>query len=517
MTNNQKNWDIVSRVAGRHSLLRSIRGWRKHLSVRANALTFLTAGALCTSPAVSAESSGATNSQESALMRFATQDYLFGTWGGLRTNLSAHGVDFEFFYIGSGPMNLDGGIERDAIYQGGMLFDMTLDSKKLVGYEGGTFNVSSIWLHGQKPFSDRFVGDLNKVNLVDYKNTFRLWELWYEQKFLNDRVSLKFGQMSIDRDFILPEYYNGLSSINFLNQTFFYPTMAFNVWDQPFFPVGNHALASTPYGAPGVRLRVDPCQRAYIQFGAYDGNPDFSDTGAEVKLSSKEGALLYGEVTLRTGSTNAAAANDKSTLPPGNLKFGGYYHTDDFYDMYQATFNAFDTIAAGSGLPKLSRGLAKTHDGNYGLYFLADQVLWRENSPAEDPAGQGLVGFFRVAGAPKDRNLAQFGIDGGLVYKGLIPSRDWDTLGLAASYMEISDDLHRAQRDINRTLTGLGAPSAFRKLADYETVIEASYKAQMTAWWTLQPSVQRVFHPGGRVVADIPDAWVFIIQTTLRF
>ena len=216
--------------------------------------------------------------EKSALLRFAEQDYLFGTWGGLRTDLSKRGVDFEFFYVGSGPMNLDGGLERGAAYQGGLLMALTLDSQKLVGYEGGTFNVSSIWLNGEKPFSDRYVGDLNKVNLVDFKNSFRLWELWYEQKFFDNKVSLKLGQMSIDRDFILPEYYNGLANINFVNQTFFYPTMAFNVYDQPFFPIGHHALASTPYGVPGVRLRVDPCEHGYFQVGAYDGNPDFSDS-----------------------------------------------------------------------------------------------------------------------------------------------------------------------------------------------------------------------------------------------
>ena len=108
-------------------------------------------------------------------------------------------------------------------------------------------------------------------------------------------------------------------------------------------------------------------------------------------------------------------------------------------------------------------------------------------------------------------------MDGGLVYKGLIPHRDWDTLALAGSYMEISDDVTRAQRDINAILAGAGAPPAFTKLADYEGVIELSYKAQMTAWWTIQPSVQRVFHPGGRVLANIPDAWAVIVQTTLRF
>jgi len=450
--------------------------------------------------------------EKSALLKFAEQDYLLGTWGGLRSTLSSNGVDFEFFYVGSGPMNLSGGLERGAIYQGGLLMDMTLDSQKLLGYEGGTFNVSSIWLNGQKPFSDRFVGDLNKVNLVDFPNSFRLWELWYEQKFLDNKVSIKFGQMSIDRDFIVPEYYNGLASINFINQTFFYPTMAFNVYDQPFFPVGHHALASTPYGAPGVRLRVDPCERAYVQVGAYDGNPDFSDSGTRVKLSGDEGALIYGEVTLKINQTKEAKG------PPGNLKLGGYYHTDDFYDMYQGTFNAFDNFLAASHvpLPPLSRGLAKTHSGNYGIYFLDDQMLWSEND-TNDIANQGLVGFFRVATAPKDRNLAQFGIDGGLVYKGLIPTRDWDTLGIAGSYLEISDDLRRAQRDINNQLSSFGVPAPFRHRADYEAVFELSYKAQMTAWWTLEPSLQRVFHPGGRVQGNIPDSWVFILQTTLRF
>jgi porin len=441
--------------------------------------------------------------EKSALLRFAEQDYLLGDWGGLRTDLSKRGVDFEFFYVGSYAMNLNGGLQRGNAYQGGLLMAMTLDSEKLVGYHGGTFNVSSIWLNGEKPFSDRYVGDLNKVNLVDFKNSFRLWELWYEQKFLEDKVSLKFGQMSIDRDFILPEYYNGLASINFVNQTFFYPTMAFNVYDQPFFPVGKHALASTPYGTPGVRLRIDPCPQGYFQVGAYDGNPDFSDHGTRVSLRSDEGALIYGEIGLKINQTKEAQG------PPGNLKLGAYYHTDEFYDMYEGTFNAFDNFVGTS----ISPGLARTRDGNYGVYFLADQVLWREIG-REDPAIQGLVGFFRVATAPKDRNLAQFGIDGGLLYRGLIPSRDWDTFGIAGSYMEISDDLNRAQRDINNALAPF---TPFPKRADYEAVIEASYKAQLTAWWTLQPSVQHVIHPGGRVLADIPDAWVFILQTTLRF
>jgi len=283
-------------------------------------------------------------------------------------------------------------------------------------------------------------------------------ELWYEQKFFDGKVSFKAGQLAIDRDFIVPEYYNSIVGVTLINQTFFYPTMAFNVWDQPFFPVGHHGLASTPYGAPGARLRVDPVPYAYLQVGAYDGNPDTSSSGTRINLNSHEGALLYGEVGLKLNQAKDAQG------PPGNLKFGAYYHTDEFFDIYQGYWVAVDNYLASIGQPGLGVFTsARTRNGNYGVYFLADQTLWREKGK-DDQAQQGLVGFFRVAGAPSDRNLAQLGIDGGLVYKGLIPGRDWDTLALAGSYLEISDDLHRAQKDINSILVSLGAPLLSRTL-----------------------------------------------------
>src|SRR5580765_5798091 len=115
-----------------------------------------------------AAASDTTEAPKSSLVQFFEQDYLLGDWGGLRTDLHNHGVDFEFFYAGSLPSNVGGGIERDTIYQGALLMTLDLHSEKLAGYEGGQFHAGSLWLHGQKPFSDRFIGDLNKVNLVDY-------------------------------------------------------------------------------------------------------------------------------------------------------------------------------------------------------------------------------------------------------------------------------------------------------------------------------------------------------------
>ena len=340
----------------------------------------------------------------------------------------------------------------------------------------------------------------------------RLWELYYQQSFFDGKLTLKAGQLDIGSDFIVPEYYNSMAGLTFLNQTFFFPTMAFNVWDQPFFPVGNHGLASTPYGAPGALARYELCSSAYLQAGVYDGNPDRSESGTRIHLDSQEGALAYFE----TGYRHNSGKGD--TGLPGNLKLGGWYHTDSFFDTYQGTFAAFDNAAiAAGGQPLGIFSNPSEHGGNYGAYFLADHYLWREPVDEKAPL-QGLIGFFRAAVAPKDRNIAQLGLDGGLVYRGLIPTRDWDALGVAFSYLQISDDLRNAQDDLRSTLNsispGLGGIVPH---ADYEAVLELTYRWQVAAWWAINTGVQRVWHPGGGLSASIPDAWVLNLQTTFRF
>ena len=174
-----------------------------------------------------------------------------------------------------------------------------------------------------------------------------------------------------------------------------------------------------------------------------------------------------------------------------------YYHTSEFTDVYDGVLQSAGVLRASA-----------RHEGNYGAYLLAEQQLYLRNGKA-DPAQRGLTGFFRLLGAPADRNLTQLEVDGGLVYRGLVPGRDWDTLALAASYPEFSQDIRRAQKTLNSLAPGIVTP------VDYEGVIELSYKVQATAWWTIQTSVQHVFHPSGS--SAIPGATVLILQTTLRF
>lgn len=426
--------------------------------------------------------------EESALMKILTRDYMLGDWWGKRTELAEKGIDFEFFYIASNPHVIQGGIKPGTAYHGGLAMMVDFDTEKLVGLHGGNLHAASALIHGRQ-FSPRHIGDFNKVSLIDFQNTFRLWELWYEQRFLKDKVSLKFGQLAVDKDFLVPTV-----SRVFQNQTFFFPTLAFNVFDIPApFPQLQHSLASSPFGAPGVRLRVDPTERFYVQVGAYDGNPDMGYTGTRVNLNDNEGALFYFETGFKLNQ------REQDTGLPGNYKIGGFLHTDEFADNYETLGGFFG----------LSHGNAPLHSETFGAYLLAEQTLFREVG-REDPAQQGMSAFFRLAGAPSDRNLTEFEIDGGLVYKGLFPSRDWDSIGIAASYLQMSKELRRAQRDANTIV-----PGAFPTLVDYEAVIEATYKAQITPWFTIQPSIEWALNPGG--TRGNRDAVAFVLQSTFRF
>ncbi len=424
--------------------------------------------------------------------KWATQDYMLGDWDGNRTWLSQKkGIDFEFDYFSSIPTNLSGGIRTGSAYEGGFLATVDIDFGKLVDFSGGHFHVGSLLVHGD-PFSANYVGDVNRVDMLDLTHSLRLWDLWYEQKLWQDRISIKFGLLGIDQDFLVPELYNNLTSINFINQTFFYPTMAFNVFDRPFLPNNRQGLASIPFTSPGIRLRIDPTPRFYAQAGVYGGDPDQSYHGTAFDLSNQNSALSYFELGWRPNM----APGDKGL--PGSYKMGAYLQTGNFSDN--------DSLAGMFGLPVNGQ----VYQNNYGLYALAEQTLYRPIGP-DDPAQKGLVGFVRGGYAPPDRNLYEWGADAGLVYRGLIPGRDYDTCGIAASYLGVSSEFQDIQRNINTTY-----PNTF-PVGDYEGVVEADYKIQMTAWMTIQTSVQEVFHPGAQLAVRTPDATILIVQTGLRF
>lgn len=443
------------------------------------------------------------------------QDYLTGDWGGARTKLADQGVTFGATYIGETMGNVSGGVDQTAVYAGRLQLDMTLDFEKLAGLKGSSFYVSAYEIHGQD-LSAGSIRNLMTVSNIEAYDTFRLFDLWYQQELFDGKVSLRFGQLAADDEFFISDY----SSV-FINGTFGWPAlMGANL------PSGGPGY---PLATPAVRLAVKPTDALTLQAALFDGdagdspgadNPQKRNSSG-TRVDFNQGALAIFEAAYKI--------NQEKGLP-GSYKLGtfvNFFHTSDV-----STDDTGNSLADPA-----TSGQAKQHANNWGVYFIADQMIWGEpgtnhrevdsevrsaaNSPktTECCFQQGLGAFWRIGGMPEDRNTISFYTDGGLSYTGLIPGRDSDIFALGVAYAQISEDLRNLDRETNN-FNGTNAP-----VRDYEIAFEATYQIVLAPWWTVQPDVQYIIHPGGHTAdptdpngtAAIKDAVVLGLRTSVTF
>ena len=114
---------------------------------------------------------------------------------------------------------------------------------------------------------------------------------------------------------------------------------------------------------------------------------------------------------------------------------------------------------------------------------------------------EGLTVFTRIGYSQEDRSFVALGIDSGITVTGLIPGRPQDVVGLGVITARISRDFARSQPD--------------RALWGHETVVELTYKIALAPWWSLQPDVQYIVHPGGSTAT--PNAVVVGLRLDLLF
>ena len=137
-------------------------------------------------------------------------------------------------------------------------------------------------------------------------------------------------------------------------------------------------------------------------------------------------------------------------------------------------------------------------------------MIYRERGGHGTSGRQGLTPFGAFLFAPDDEiNTFPFFMNLGLVYKGLIPTRDQDYAGFALVYGKFSNKLDQG-------ISGSQVPGTMNnpmRPQEYEAVLEWMYKIQITPFLNIQPDVQYVINPGGR--GDIKDALVLGFQLGL--
>ena len=381
---------------------------------------------------------------------------LTGDWGGARSGLEDKGIQLGGDEILETLGNVNSGMRRGAVVEGRLEVFANVDMAKALGMPGLIFHANAYQIHGQG-LTSHDLGNLITVSNIEAPPATKLFDLWLQQSLFDDTVSLRIGQIAADDEFFVSQY-----ATLFVSSTFGWPAiLGVNL------PDGGPAYS---VARPGVRARIALSPDLNLQAALFSGDRRIDPTGFDFEMNGDVFAI--GELAYTT----------RLFRLPATVKLGGWIHSGSFADQ------RFDTTHLSLADPA-SNGIAAQHRGDYGGYAILDQLLWRTDGASDT----GLAGFVRVGGNPADRDLIQFHIDGGLTYAAPF-GRSNDTVGIGLSYEQVSG----AQRDLTADygrFNGLALPSP-----DFESVLEASYQAQVASWWIVQPDVQWIIHPGGRVL-----------------
>ncbi|HTR16455.1 MAG TPA: carbohydrate porin [Acetobacteraceae bacterium] len=405
---------------------------------------------------------------------------LLGDMGGLRPALDQYGISLSIQEISEVFGNVTGGTNRAAEYDGLTTLALALDTEKAFGWQGGTFNVSALQIHGRN-LSDEVLDSIQTASGIEADRATRLWELWYQQAFLDGQADVKIGQQSLDQEFMISQ-----NAALFANTMMGWPTIP---------SVDMYAGGpGYPLSSLGVRLRARPTDALTILAGVFDDNPT---GGSFANATQLRGAAQSGTAfNLDTGALwiaelqyaiNQPVANAPANAPPpsglpGTYKIGVWFDTGSFPDQRYDDNGLSLANPASDGQPLMRR-----HD--FSLYGVADQMVWRP-----DPQSPQSVNVFaRVMGAPPDRNLVNFALNAGVTLKAPLPGRDNDTFGIGYGLASVSSRASGLDRDI---AFYSGSPYPIR---GSESFIEVTYQAQLAPWWQVQPDFQYVFTPSGGI------------------
>lgn len=418
---------------------------------------------------------------------------LLGDPGGVRGRLEARGITLSLSETGEVLGNPTGGRRRTVVYAGLTRLGLQIDTEKAFGLPGGTFKATGLQIHGRGLSLNGLGGNLHTVSNLEASNRGTLLgELWYEQAVLDGKLTVRAGQLLADQEFLTSQY-AGL----FINATFGWPTYTANT-----LPGGGPAY---PFGALGVRVRAQPAEGWTVLAGAFNGDPSGPER-ADGRPGNPSGtAFRLGDGVFAIAEVQyAPAGGDEATGLPGTYKLGGWYHSGRFDDPRRGANGRLLSDPLGDGR-------AVTRRGNWSVYAVADQLVWREAGTKD----QGVGVFARVMGGPGDRNLLDFYADAGVTYKGLVPGRVDDTLGVAVAVARFSDAAAKADGDA----VFAGSPRPVRR---GETVLELTYQASIAPWWQVQPVAQYIFRPSGEADPRRPgrrlrDALVLGVRANVTF
>jgi carbohydrate-selective porin OprB len=327
--------------------------------------------------------------------------HLLGDWGGVRSDLFERGVRFDFQYISDNLANIEGDRNDRFVSWDRVRGTVDIDFGTLTGLSGCYFHATALWQNGGN--LGTYLGLLTSPSGMSSARTFRLDSWWLEKRWLDERLTMRLGQFA-GQDFYGVQH----DAASFI-----------------FEPMG-YALGNLftdfesfdPPSTPAVEIRVVPIDHLYVKSMviAEDRTP-FSHNPTGLVPQFRGGPVSVFEIGYTPGKkASSVRAFDNVEARKG---YSGLY-------QFGASYNP--------GEFKTATG--KPESGNYLLYWMASQALWRV-----DPNGaKGLDATMAYDWSPPDINRNNSLLTAGLRFNEPLPLPIHNTMSLGYVLNHLSSD-----------------------------------------------------------------------------
>jgi porin len=357
-----------------------------------------------------------------------TRQYLTGDWGGARGDLARHGLQFNIDFTQTVQSVVDGGADTGTRYGGTLDYNLTLDLYRMGVLPGAMVKFRAETRYGEAV--NDLAGPIIPVNAdgffpiadpLDDDVPIAVTNLTYYQ-FLSEQLGFLVGKIdTLDAD--PNEFASGRGTRQFMNTN---------------FVVNPVCLPVAPYATLGTGIIVRPIPQITVSSLIFNTS----------EASTTSGFEGFGE-----GWTWATEADFQYRLFSlhGGQNVGFMLARDqDFFD-----FDARFVFQPGQGLTR------PTEDESWSLYWSGWQYVWSEASQSEvlDPTNgkpdlKGIGLFWRAGTADSDTNPIDWTASGGIGARGLIPTRDHDTLGVGYFFGKIQNGRIASVLDLAEEVEG---------------------------------------------------------------
>jgi porin len=304
----------------------------------ASFLTLIRAASLCS--AAQEETLSGPDSHETGE---GPHGHLFGNWGGERSRLLERGVRFDFQYISDSLWNLKSEQKERFASWNRFRWTVDIDFGELIGQEHLYFHATALWQAGGN--LGAYLGLLTSPSGMSSQDTCRLDSWWLEKRWLDERLIARIGQFA-GQDFYGAQHYAA---------SFIFEPMG--------YALGNLFTdfeSFDPPSTPAMEVRVVPLHNLYVKsmVEAEDREP-FAHNITGLVPQFRGVPVSISEIGFTPGkkATSVRAFDNVESRKgySGLYRFGASYNPGKF------------TTATST----------KPESGNYLLYWMADQALWR--------------------------------------------------------------------------------------------------------------------------------------------